>query len=175
MRRFAQASWDHRGTPEAPGRVLTLIPTVDWRALDPDEATLAERDDGDLVWGVMWSIDPAHGRDVRAYLDEREKAGYTCERVTVYERAADGSEAVVRDDCSIYVGHVDGPDFAGPMALDALARHIHASVGPSGRNKDYVYELAAIVKTLSPHSGDAYLDDLERRLRELDAVQSDDA
>ena len=175
MRRFAQSSWDHRGTPEAPGRVLTLIPTADWRALDPDEATLAERDDGDLVWGVMWSIDPAHGREVRAYLDDREKAGYTCERATVYERAADGSEAVVRDDCSIYVGHVDGPDFAGPMALDALARHIHASVGPSGRNKDYVYELAAIVKTLSPHSGDAYLDDLERRLRELDAVQSDDA
>ena len=155
--------------------MLTLIPTADWRALDPHESTLAERDEDNLVWGVVWSIDPAHGRKVRAYLDEREKAGYTCERATVYERADDGSEAVVREDCSIYVGHVDGPDFAGPMQADALARHIHASVGPSGRNKDYVYELATIVKTLSPHSADAYLEDLERRLRALDAVQSDGA
>jgi len=60
-RKFYQASIDHRGVPEKPGRVVTLIPSD-----DPDTR----------VWGVVYKI---HKRDVEfviRHLDIREMMGY---------------------------------------------------------------------------------------------------
>ncbi|KAH0838811.1 hypothetical protein J3R83DRAFT_7212 [Lanmaoa asiatica] len=45
--------------------------------------------------------------------------------------------------------------------LDALAVHIWRSVGLSGRNKDYLYQLAESMRALAPASQDAHLFTLE--------------
>ena len=59
-RRFWQASHDHRGTPQLPGRVVTLVPIP-----------------GGVCDGVVYRL-PARGREaILDALDEREQDGYT--------------------------------------------------------------------------------------------------
>ncbi|KAH0838806.1 hypothetical protein J3R83DRAFT_7207 [Lanmaoa asiatica] len=64
-----------------------------------------------------------------------------------------------------YVGRPDNPSFIGSEPLDALAAHIWISVGPSGRNKDYLYQLAESIRALAPASYDSHLFALEVGLR----------
>ncbi|KAK7688002.1 hypothetical protein QCA50_008372 [Cerrena zonata] len=163
VRRFAQKSHDHRGTPENPGRVVTLIHKEDWDAFSGSEAYPEDN----VVWGVAHTIDPAYESEVRDYLDYREKDGYTLEEVDIYG-IEDGHEKIVIHKALCYVGRIDNPSFAGKMPIDELAQKIWASVGPSGRNKDYVYNLAKAVRHLAPESHDSHLFALETKCRELD-------
>ncbi|KAA1475387.1 ChaC-like protein [Dentipellis sp. KUC8613] len=163
VRRFAQKSHDHRGTPESPGRVVTLIHQEDWDAFSGSDPFPHE----DVVWGVAYTIDPAYAAEVRDYLDYREKDGYTLEEVDIYG-VVDGQESVILHRVSCYVGRSDNPSFIGSEPLDQLAERIWHSVGPSGRNKDYLYHLAAAVHKLAPESHDSHLYALETRLRALD-------
>jgi len=83
----------------------------------------------------------------------------------------DGKEKVVVHGAYCYVGRNDNPSFVGSEPLDLLAKRIWSSVGPSGRNKDYLYDLAAAVHHLSPDSRDSYLFALEAKVRQLDSTQ----
>ncbi|KAF8588518.1 ChaC-like protein [Ramaria rubella] len=162
VRRFAQSSSDHRGTPENPGRVVTLIHSEDWAAFSGSDPF----PEGDIVWGIAYTIDPEYEVEVRNYLDYREKDGYTINFTDVYA-VVDGREQVVVPQVStsfVYVGRNDNPSFVGPEPLDGLAEHIWYSVGPSGRNKDYLYDLAKAVRQLAPESYDSHLFALEVRL-----------
>jgi len=164
VRRFAQKSHDHRGTPENPGRVVTLIHKEDWdvfSGLDPFPGE-------DVVWGIAYTIDPQYESEVRDYLDYREKDGYTIEEIDVWG-IEDGREVVVASKCFTYVGLPSNPSFIGSEPIDYLAERIWQSVGPSGRNKDYLYELSAAVRKLAPESHDSHLYALETKCRELDA------
>ncbi|EJD04534.1 ChaC-like protein [Fomitiporia mediterranea MF3/22] len=172
VRRFAQKSHDHRGTPENPGRVVTLIHKEDWDKFSASDAFPEE----DTVWGIAYTIDPEHDEVVRQYLDYREKDGYTIENVDVYG-IADGHEKVVLSGVSFsyliehfltYVGKPENPSFIGSQPIEDLAQRIFVSVGPSGPNKVYLYELAEAVRKLTAESYDKYLFTLEDRVRELD-------
>jgi len=145
IRRFWQASEDHRGTPEAPGRVVTLIPREEWATMKDYHQT----PEYDVTWGVVYKIDPRYRGKVQQDLDFREKNGYTIHNVDVYEHE-NAPKPRVRD-AFVYIGTVENPQFVGP-AQDAasLARHIFHSVGPSGPNKDYLYKLAHELQQLSP-------------------------
>ncbi|KAE9394306.1 ChaC-like protein [Gymnopus androsaceus JB14] len=177
VRRFAQKSHDHRGTPEKPGRVVTLIHKEEWDAFSGSDAF----PDEDTVWGIAYTIDPAHEAEVRAYLDYREKDGYTLEKVDVYGfDSENGQETILLHGC--YVGRKDNPSFIGSEPLDALVYKIWESEGPSGLNKasrfrylillpthllhpqEYFYNLVEAVRKLAPESHDSHLYALEVRV-----------
>lgn len=119
-RRFAQGSPDHRGTPERPGRVVTLV-----------------RDDEGHCEGAVFHV---HGRDrdeVLAYLDHRERGGY--ERTTVRVHTREGNDEL---DAVTWVAPPENPHWLGGSDdPTAVARHALACEGPSGRNEDYVRAL----------------------------------
>ena len=129
-RRFWQGSPDHRGTPDAPGRVVTLV-----RA--PDE----------LCWGTAYRIDASHAPDVLERLDHREKAGY--ERHTEPFTSDDGNEHAL-----LYVAGPRNPNFLGDAPLVDMAAQVRACVGPSGPNREYVMRLAEALRDMGaddPH------------------------
>ncbi|KAH7884081.1 ChaC-like protein [Phlebopus sp. FC_14] len=165
VRRFAQRSHDHRGTTENPGRVVTLIHKEDWDQFSASDAF----PDEDVVWGIAYTIDPLYVSEVREYLDYREKDGYTLETLDIYT-IEDGAEKVIIHNAYCYVGRPDNPSFIGSEPIDVLAKRIWESVGPSGKNKDYLYQLADAIKVLAPASHDSHLFALETRIRALDDI-----
>lgn len=165
VRRFAQHSEDHRGTPERPGRVVTLVSAEHWHSLpNADEAP-----EGDIVWGISYTIDPVHADEVRAYLDHREKNGYTAMWEPIYGFHEDDPQTprILVPEALVYVGLPENPAFVGPQPLDELAERIFLSQGPSGRNDEYLFRLADAVRALTPESADHHLFTLEQKVRTL--------
>ena len=86
---------------------------------------------------MAYRIEKSHAADVKAYLDHREINGYTIQHVPVYDSLKTNKPAVVK--AVVYIGRHDNPAYIGPMeSIDALARHIYKSRGPSGENKEFV-------------------------------------
>ena len=127
-RRFWQGSHDHRGTPEAPGRVATLIEAAD-----------------SLCVGAAYRVDDA----VFEHLDRREKNGY--QRVPVAMRLARPSGPPPDDDHVhglTYIAPPSNSAFLGPADIDDMAAQIARSSGPSGSNREYLVQLAAALNDL---------------------------
>ncbi|MDN3523282.1 gamma-glutamylcyclotransferase [Halomonas ramblicola] len=123
VRRFWQGSHDHRGTPEAPGRVVTLV-----------------RRPGVACHGMAYRIAP----EVLTPLDVREKNGYLREvtRLHFDDAAGESAEGLV------YLAGADNAAFLGEAPLDAIAEQIATAHGPSGPNSDYLLNLAAALHEL---------------------------
>ncbi|KAI1651811.1 ChaC-domain-containing protein [Daldinia loculata] len=158
VRRFWQASQDHRGTPEAPGRVVTLIERSFWASLVDAHDSAPEK-----VWGTAYRIQADKVAEVKEYLDIREINGYTIHYTPFHP--ADGSPSIRT---LVYIGTPDNDQFTGPQDPQALAEHIYVSEGPSGLNRDYLLGLEKALNELSPESGDAHVTDLSDRVREID-------
>lgn len=138
-RRFWQGSHDHRGTPERPGRVATLI-------ADPDA----------VCEGIAYRIAPT----TLPHLDFREKNGYR--RFAVEMTFQDGE----RHKGLIYIATPDNEAFLGPASPEEIARHIAGATGPSGPNRDYVLHLAEALRELGEH--DPHVFAIERALLALE-------
>ncbi|KAI8907970.1 Chac2 protein-like protein [Gorgonomyces haynaldii] len=161
IRRFWQASEDHRGTPEAPGRVLTLIPMEQWeiqfKSLDETPGV-----ENGVCWGVVYEIGPEDVEDVKKHLDHREKGGYEALSLQVHLKdPIDGQESV---QAMVYFGSTENPMFVGPSK--DLAHKIAHSVGPSGKNSDYLLELCKAHRQIAPEN-DHHLDWLEGLVKVL--------
>lgn len=136
-RRFWQGSCDHRGTPEAPGRVVTLIEQA-----------------GARCRGMAYRVSP----DVFAHLDFREKNGYL--RFMTPLHFGDGSRA----EGLVYIAASDNAAFLGPAPEREIAAQIARSCGPSGPNREYLLRLAESLRSLGDH--DPHVFDIERFLLE---------
>lgn len=131
-RRFWQASTDHRGTPEAPGRVLTLV-----------EAP------GEVLWGRAYAVEAAVWPAVLEALDVREQGGY--DRVDLPADLAAGDVAgpiAARVPAVIYIATPQNAQFVGPEPREVTAAIVRRSHGPSGDNVAYVRELARALHEL---------------------------
>ncbi len=127
-RRFWQGSTDHRGTPSAPGRVVTLVPEETGRC-----------------WGTAYRVSPGHRASVLANLDHRERGGFVRASVEVrlgHERVADRVEALV------YIATNRNPNYLGPASEIEIAEQIRISHGPSGPNIEYALRLAAALREM---------------------------
>ncbi|KAI9310524.1 ChaC-like protein [Dichotomocladium elegans] len=158
VRRFWQHSEDHRGTPEKPGRVVTLIPYDEWKTMEDTHGH------DDVTWGVAFKIPSDDAEATRAYLDHREKNGYSVHTVDVF--GAENDTVPLVHNALVYIATTDNEAYVGPAPLDDIAKQIHETYGPSGWNAEYLLNLAEALREISPEARDDHLFDLERLVKE---------
>ena len=144
MRRFWQKSTDHRGVPEAPGRVATLV-----------------KKEGSEVWGYAYEISGKAKEQVFAYLTVREKCGY--EMVEISFISEKGEEIVTR----CFMGTEDNPEFLKFEEMQQTAEVISKSSGQSGTNREYFDNLVLAVREQFPEENDQYLSALSEMVKGL--------
>jgi cation transport protein ChaC len=135
-RRFWQGSHDHRGVHSDPGRVVTLV-----------EAP------GERCHGRAFLVES----DVFVHLDDREVNGYERHRIDIH--FDDGQTPGV-----VYRAAVNNFAFLGDAPLDEMVAQIKRCTGRSGRNVDYVLELARSLRGLEV--SDQHVFELEALIRE---------
>lgn len=124
-RRFWQGSPDHRGVPEAPGRVVTLVA-------------------GKLCGGCAYRIDPSGSGAILEALDAREQAGF--ERTSV--DLLDAPEGQTFGNAITWIAGQDNAHFLGPLPEAEIAAIIRARRGPSGANAEYALRLRDALRAL---------------------------
>ena len=132
-RRFWQASPDHRGVPEAPGRVVTLVP-------DPQA----------VCWGMAFRVPERLWDPIIAELDHRERNGYTRRAVELEFEDGIATHAIT------YVANADNPSYVGPAPLVAMVHQIAHAHGPSGSNREYLTRLAEHLDALDIHDEEVH-------------------
>ncbi|KAL5277241.1 CHAC2 family protein [Megaselia abdita] len=148
-RKFYQNSIDHRGVPTFPGRVVTLVPT---------------KDESSRVYGVAYRIAESNKDEVLKHLDYREKNGY--DRCSLKFNVFDVNSTV---NVIMYVANSDNDSFAGHISNEnEIAEQIYRAVGPSGFNREYVYNLEEAMTSLFPGVEDHHLHNLVRLLRNFE-------
>ncbi|XP_011204588.3 putative glutathione-specific gamma-glutamylcyclotransferase 2 [Bactrocera dorsalis] len=149
-RLFYQNSIDHRGTKTRPGRVVTLLPTV----------SLESR-----VYGIAYRISEEHRDEVLAHLDYREKNGYERCDLQFFEYPEDLDNHF---GITMYIATPDNSSYAGNMwQIPVIAQQIFTAAGPSGPNREYLFNLANAMRELFPGEKDRHLFELESEVKQL--------
>jgi cation transport regulator ChaC len=143
-RRFWQGSPDHRGVPEAPGRVVTLVPDA--------EA---------VCWGVAYRLAEETASSTLTLLDWREREGY--DRHTVEFNAVDRPAREGSWPALVYVARERNRHYLGPAPLATIVDQVRRAAGPSGANSAYVLELEAALRALD--AGDPHVNEIAEALR----------
>ena len=177
VRRFYQKSTDHRGVPDRPGRVVTLLSSDNLN---------------DQVWGIAYKISPQNIDTVVKHLDYREKGGYERKSVLFYpshsledigsslsgnnsfhinfesKKLSPVSSDIIPFYITIYIGGEDNPNYAGVEDIHTIAKQILVSHGPSGANTEYLYKLASAMRIIASGIHDEHLFALETAVRTLE-------
>ena len=142
-RRFWQGSHDHRGTPDKPGRVATLI----------EDAT------ANCV-GVAYRVTANEFE----HLDHREKNGYLRYEIDIhFDQGHSPSYKTIKG--LVYIAPTDNHAYLGQAPEEDIAKHIFDSAGPSGENKDYVFSLAESLREMEEY--DEHVFEIEKYLNKF--------
>lgn len=143
-RRFWQGSHDHRGTPQTPGRVLTLIAAPGARCV-----------------GMAYQVTP----DTFEHLDHREKNGYLRVFTPLHWLNDSDHSGQGETEGVVYLASADNEAYLGPASDVEIAAHIARSRGPSGPNSEYVLKLAQALRDMNEH--DEHVFAIEHELLKL--------
>ncbi|KAK2737531.1 hypothetical protein FQN55_001034 [Onygenales sp. PD_40] len=188
---------DHRGTPDSPGRVVTVIERSFWETLSDPQASLEQSTSpthtttSSAVWGAAYHIPATHAEQVHAYLDDREIDGYSVHFTPFHPSSSIPTTTPTTTTakqppitCLVYIGLPTNAQFLrDPADRDpaAVAAVISKSRGLSGENREYLYLLERVLEDegfgvgglgLGVGNGaDKHVADLARRVREIEAVE----
>ncbi|OJJ00095.1 hypothetical protein ASPVEDRAFT_39478 [Aspergillus versicolor CBS 583.65] len=175
VRRFWQVSTDHRGTPEQPGRVVTVIERGFWETLDDPLAHLDA--ETTRVWGAAYHIPASHAEEVHDYLDVREIDGYSVHYTpfhpvtTAASTNTDQPGSTSSITCMVYIGQPTNPQFLRDSARrepQDVAEVISRGHGQSGKNTEYLYLLEKALEGVGLGTADGHVTDLVKRVREIE-------
>ncbi|XP_021900709.1 gamma-glutamylcyclotransferase 2-3 isoform X1 [Carica papaya] len=123
---FYQGSTDHRGTIDYPGRTVTLIPA-----------------DGEVCWGAAYKISKKEDKETAfTYLEVREKQ-YDKKAYLDFFTEPNASTPAISG-VMVYIASPDkklNKNYLGPASLEDIANQIVNAEGPSGPNRDYLFQL----------------------------------
>ncbi|KAB5557174.1 hypothetical protein DKX38_008083 [Salix brachista] len=158
---FYQGSTDHRGTPEFPGRTVTLEPA-----------------DGEVCGGVAYKISKKEDQEVALtsvflfsrrgiqYLEVREKQYNEKAYLDIFTDPAATTPAV--SGVMVYIGSPDkrhNQNYLGPAPLEEIAKQIIDAEGPSGPNRDYLFHLESALLQIG--CIDKHVTDLANEVRRI--------
>ncbi|XP_023212369.1 putative glutathione-specific gamma-glutamylcyclotransferase 2 [Centruroides sculpturatus] len=146
-RRFWQGNDVHRGTPDRPGRVATLI-----------------EDCSGITWGRAFLLENEDSNSSLAYLENREGklGGYSATFVKFQPR--DRKEDTIP--VLLYIARDNNRLYIGPTSLPQLATEIATSIGNCGHNAEYLMRLAHFMRENVPEYWDDHLFTLEMLVKD---------
>ncbi|GEQ66793.1 hypothetical protein JCM33374_g456 [Metschnikowia sp. JCM 33374] len=198
IRRFWQSSSDHRGTPEDPGRVATLVSLEDLKHHDAFNQSfrsysisnisgdksdsneyvqehiqdVSQLENHDLkVWGVAYYIEPENVDEVKSYLDIREQDGYTLHTIEFHVHSIPEKDKAAQKIIQALPRATDGDLYIKSHVYIGTIDN-QSFVGP-----EEIEKTASVIRNSAGPSGDnfSYLHSLTTSVRDLhpDSISSD--
>ena len=116
-------------------------------------ATLVKKP-GHRVYGVAYEFHVDEIERLFEYLSFREKCGYSLNEI-VFRPVENDNDATNLIWCLCYYANEENVYFSNQSDLNALAEKIFESVGPSGTNKEYLYNLCNALRSIGNDFGES--------------------
>lgn len=114
------------------GRVVTLVKTNESR-----------------VYGIAYEFDMDNFDTMIAYLNFREKCGYSLNEVEFCSIDESAVPSSIILNCICYFANESNPYYSAEQNLAHIADTIAHTWGPSGANKEYLYNLCQALREIS--------------------------
>lgn len=128
---------------------------------------------GDRVYGVAYEFNIEEIERLFEYLNYREKCGYSLNEV-LFKPMDEEYSSFGSLPCICYFANEENPYFSSLSDQKLLARQIYESVGPSGTNREYFYNLCKTLRSIADRFGheilkyDSHLFELEIAVKEME-------